>query len=319
MTSAATIRRSATLLGAILTALTLTGPAFGQTVLGGVGSTVEATTESVQPVTEAVGGVTAQATAPVTGSQPEQTAAPVESTVQATASDATAAVESTASAATRPVQAAAAPVVEAAARTTKTVTRTARVVTTPVEQAVEPVVRTAVATVTRTLEAARATTTETLLGPLVDRIDAQAEELPGPFRPSATTMGWTPVTGETPVADRGPADEPANAGRTRPGGPAADAKGLVPATPSWLRAPAGPAGDTSAGRTPHPAPVSAPNHTRAPSQPFSAGGSGTGASPVVAVLAGLLALALAASLGRLLPWSDVVRPLAFVSPPDRPG
>ena len=76
MTTAAAIRRPAIALGATLAALTLTGPAFGQTVLDGVGSTVEATTQTVQPLTDAV----EQAAAPVTGPQPAQQA------TQATAS-----------------------------------------------------------------------------------------------------------------------------------------------------------------------------------------------------------------------------------------
>ena len=70
MTSAATLRRPAIALGATLAALTLTGPAWGQTVLDGVGSTVEGTTEAVQPVTEAVADTAAEATAPVTDAQP---------------------------------------------------------------------------------------------------------------------------------------------------------------------------------------------------------------------------------------------------------
>jgi hypothetical protein len=64
---------------------------------------------------------------------------------------------------------------------------------------------------------------------------------------------------------------------------------------------------------------SAPWQPTAPTAPGSALGSSTGLSAAFAVLAGLFALALAAFLGRLLPWSDTIRPLAFVLPPERPG
>jgi hypothetical protein len=88
----------------------------------------------------------------------------------------------------------------------------------------------------------------------------------------------------------------------------------APALPPTASEGGRPAGETgSVGAPP------APSLPTAPTAPGSALGSSTGFSAAFAVLAGLFALALAALLGRLLPWSDAIRPLAFVLPPERPG
>ena len=312
MTTAAAIRRPATALGAILAALTLTGPAWGQTVLDGVGSTVEETTEAVQPVTDAVEDTAAQATAPVTNTQPAQATNAVES-----AGSAATAATQTATAATG---AAVETATGAAGSTTKAVSSTAKTVTTTATKAAAPIAKNATDTVTRTLESgtgALPSATQTLLGPLVDTIDTRAEELLGPSAisgppalDSTPPAAWSPeLTPATPFS----IDEPAGL-RTGLAGPAAD--WLSPA-PAWSE-PVSAA--TPSGNPPQRGHVPAPDGpTGAPAAPFSAGAMGPGFSAALAVLAGLLAFALAASLGRLQLWSDLIRPLAFVSPPDRPG
>jgi hypothetical protein len=319
MTTAAAIRRPATVLGAILAALTLTGPAWGQTVLDGVGSTVEGTTEAVQPVTDAVEDTAAQATAPATNSQPAQSTEAVE------------AVGSTAGAATQTATAATGAAVKTAtgtaANATKAVTTTAKTVTSTATKAAAPLAKNAADTVTRTLESttgALPSATQTLLGPLVDTIDTRAEELLGPGATSAPPAlgstppaAWSPeeLTAATPLSTDGPTRPRTGSDRGRGvAGPPAD--WLSPA-PAW----SGPvSGATPAESPPERGHVPVPDGpTGAPAAPFSAGAMGAGFSAALAVLAGLLAFALAASLGRLQLWSDLIRPLAFVSPPDRPG
>jgi len=319
MTTAVAIRRPATVLGAILAALTLTGPAWGQTVLDGVGSTVEGTTEAVQPVTDAVEDTAAQATAPVTNSQPAQATTAVE------------AVGSTAGAATQTATAATGAAVETATGTaggaTKAVTSTAKTVTSTATKAAAPLVKNATDTVTRTLESttgALPSTTQTLLGPLVDTIDTRAEELLGPGATSgppalgSTPAVWSPepnLTPATPLSTDGPTRP--RTGSDSGKGPTGTASDWLSPAPAWSE-PVSAA--TPSGNPPQRGHVPAPDGpTGAPAAPFSAGAMGTGFSAALAVLAGLLAFALAASLGRLQLWSDLIRPLAFVSPPDRPG
>ena len=312
MTSAAVIRRPAIALGATLAALTLTGPAFGQTVLDGVGSTVESTTEVVQPVTDAVADTATQATAPVANAQPAQTTAPVTNVVAEAAGSA----GSTASAATTTAA-------DTVGTTTKAVTDTAKTVTSTATKAVAPVARSAAKTVTRTLEFATGglpSATQPLLGSLVDTVDAQAEKLLGPDSSLGTPpLGSMPTLGSTPDAA-----EPATQLSTNAPSPPADRRLLlVSPAPDQLvpqSAASGPSNGTApAGATREPGPVPVPDGSGAPVAPFSAGGAGAGFSAALAVLAGLLAFVLAASLGRLQLWSDLIRPLAFVSPPDRPG
>jgi len=328
MTNAATLRRSATLLGATLTALALTGPAWGQTVLDGVGSTVEATTETVQPVTDAVDEAATQATAPVRASQPAQTSSEGSGGAVPVVDQAAQSVGSTTGAATETVQAATGAAVEAATGAvdsgTKTVTRTAEAVTTRAARTVAPLAEGSVGTLTRTIEKTTSSlpsSTQTLLGPLVDTIDARAEELLGSTRipaladaGEAPPTGWMPATGET-SAEPTPAGDPSRARGARPG-PSGGVPDRLPPSSGW---PAGQSGAAPAGQARDPGPVPGPDRSGAPAAPFSAGGTGPGFSAALAVLAGLLAFALAASLGRRMPWSDLVRPLAFVSPPDRPG
>lgn len=320
MTNAAAIRRPATMLGAILAALTLTGPAWGQTVLDGVASTVEGTTEAVQPVTEAVEDTAAQATAPVTNAQPTQATTAVE------------AVGSTAGDATQTATAATGGAVETATGTagsaTKAVTSTAKTVTSTATKAAAPLVKNATDTVTRTLESttgALPSTTQTLLGPLVDTIDTRAEELLGPGATSGPpALGSTPPTAWSPEPNLMPATPLSTEGPTRPRTGSDSGKGLTGTARDWF-SPAPAWSKPVSGATPAESPpergyVPVPDGpTGAPAAPFSAGAMGAGFSAALAVLAGLLAFALAASLGRLQLWSDLIRPLAFVSPPDRPG
>jgi hypothetical protein len=211
MTTAATFRRPATVLGAILAALTLTGPAWGQTVPEVVGSTLEATTKAAEPVTDTV----TQATAPVV------------------------------------------------ATATSTVTDTARAVTAPADTTVTPHLQDAAEPVKRTREPAR--------------------------RAAASTQAPHPTEG-TPASTSIPTAVTDNVGLPQP---AAQPRGSVPA----------PTLDRSI----------------LPAAPFSASGAGAGFAPALAVLTAFLAFALAASIGRLVPWSDAVRPLAYASPPERPG
>jgi len=322
MTTVATLRRPATALGAILAALTLSGPALGQTVLGGVGSTVETTTAAVEPVTEAVGDAASQVTAPVTTSQPTQTTAPVADAETRAAGP----VGSTASAAVEPVQAATGSAVEtakgAADTATTTVTRTARSVSSRAEQTVA---RVATDTLTATLETATTalpSTTQALLGPLVETIDARAEELLGSPLPLGATIagaGLVPEVFATGWAT--PGEAPARSVLGRPSladdvGRTGSSPDVIQPSPAWSPASGG---GIPAGSARDPGPPVAPGSSGGPAAPFSAFGSGAGFSAALAVLAGMLAFALAASLGRLMPWSDTVRPLAFISPPDRPG
>jgi hypothetical protein len=220
---------------------------------------------------------------------------------------------------------------------------------------VEPLATAAVGTVTGTLEAASTalpSETQALLGPLVATVDGQAEELAGSLLgPTATGLGETvrTVTGATPSVESsgdgvavpwspgdggpGPMQEPVESASTtasRPAagdgtprvfptgaGPALDAPWFPAATTSGPAA--GSHGADAGADVGSPGAPPRPVQPNAPSAPTSAFGSSAGSSVASAVLAGLFALALGALLGRLLPWSDAIRPLAFVSPPDRPG
>jgi hypothetical protein len=206
--------------------------------------------------------------------------------------------------------------------------------------------------VTRTLAATTAVLpfeTQALLGPLVETIDGQAEELTGSLLgPAASGLGETvgaltgaltpsegPVPGSSawgggtgagypPGAEDAPvlAGAPARADAIRGLPPTAD-RGTAFAAPPYPAGP--PALPNAASEGARPAgeagSVGAPPAPSLPTAPTfgSALGSSSGPSAAFAVLAGLFALALAAFLGRLLPWSDTIRPLAFVSPPERPG
>lgn len=362
MLSAATVRRPAVVLGAILSVLTLTGSAWGQS-LGSVGSAVDATAESVEPVTGTVTGTTSKAVEPVTATvakstQPAQTAptAPAESSpsVTRTVTQATQPVAATAPAATStvekatksvaPLAQAAEPVVRAAASTVDTVASQAT-------RPVEPLAAVAVDTVTDTLQAtttALPSETQALLGPLVETIDGQAEELTGSLLDSGAGLGGTvrAVTGalapsqgtlqtSSQVWDGGESSGYAQteASAQAASGPAARTpapRGAMPLVamagdgaslaPPLLTAPATASdGVRPARQASAPGSPPAPSQPNAPASPASALGSSTGFSAASAVLAGLIALVLSALLGRLLPWSDTIRPLAFVSPPERPG
>ena len=356
MHTAATLRRPAVLLGTILVALTLTGSAGAQT-LGGVLSTVDEVTEpvtkAVEPVTKAVEPVT-KAAEPVTktaanATEPAEESAPAP--VTRTVEQATQPVVATVARTTRRAASAASsaePVVRAAASTVDRVaTRATR--------SVEPLATAATRAVTGTLRAANAalpTETQALLGPLVETVDAQAEELTGSLLgPTATGLGDTvrTVTGVLAPSQGSPPGPPGIAGGTPPPAeePAQVAPGAVdpertatrpgnrhgtdrgaplvqpptPPAPLSLAAVTRP-GERPAGETESPAGFPAPpapSSPAAPAAPGSGSASSTASSAALAVLAGLFALALASLLGRLLPWSDTIRPLAFVSPPERPG
>ena len=334
MLSAATVRRPAVVLGAILSVLTLTGPAWGQS-LGSVGSAVNATAESVEPVTKAVTGTTSKAAEkPVTTTvakvtQPARTAP---SSSGKSSSPGT----KTATQANQPVT----PTAPAATSTVKKATKSVA----PVAQASEPVVREAASTV----DTVASSETQALLGLLVETIDGHAEELTGWLLDSGTGLGRTvrAVTGalassqgtlqtssqvwdggessgyaqtdaSVQVASATAARTPAPRGAMPLVAMAGDGASLAP---PLLTAPATasdgvrPVRQASTPGSPH-----APPQPNAPASPASALGSPTGFSVASAVLAGLIALALSALLGRLLPWSDTIRPLGFVSPPERPG
>lgn len=316
MLSAETLRRSTTMVGGIFVALTLAGPASGQSLLGGVGSSVAATAESAEPATEAIAGTTSKAAEPVTSTvanvmqpvQPVQSAAA--STVE-TAAGTTKAVAKTAASGT----AAAQPVVRAATSTDgKVATAASRT-----NRSVEPLASAAVGAATQALESgttALPSETRALLGPLVEPVDGQAEELVrslvGPAAPAASTTPGRTTPGRT-AARHGPA---------RPGdatlGEAWPSPGALLGGP--ISAWSGTTRPTLTGGAVDPGSQPATPQRGAPAAPpFSVGSSAAGFSAALAVLAGLLALALAARLGWLLPWSDTIRPLALVAPPERPG
>jgi hypothetical protein len=331
MLSAATVRRPAVVLGAILSVLTLTGPAWGQS-LGSVGSAVNATAESVEPVTKAVTGTTSKAAEPVTTTVAKVTQ-PVR-TAPSSSGKSSSPGTKTATQATQPVT----PTVPAATSTVKKATKSVA----PVAQASEPVMREAASTV----DTVASSETQALLGLLVETIDGHAEELTGWLLDSGTGLGRTvrAVTGAlassqgtlqtssqvwdggessgyaqteaaTQAASGTAARTPAPRGAMPFVAVAGDGASLAP---PLLTAPAtasdGARPVRQASTSPH-----APPQPNAPASPASALGSSTGFSAASAVLAGLIALALSALLGRLLPWSDTIRPLAFVSPPERPG
>jgi len=313
MLSAETLRRSTTMLGGVFVALTLAGPASGQSLLGGVGSTVAATAESVEPATGAVADTTSKAAEPVTTTvvkvtQPVQSAAA--STV-GTAAGTAKAVAKTAASGT----AAAQPVVRAATSTDGKVATAASRTT----RSVEPLASAAVGAATQALESgttALPSEIRALLGPLVETVDGQAEELVrsivGAAGPAASTTPGRTTLGRT-AARHGPARPgDATSGEAWPspgaplGGPISAWSGTTPPTPTG--------GAVDPGMQP-----AAPQRGAPAAPPFSVGSSAAGFSAALAVLAGLLALALAARFGWLLPWSDTIRPLALVSPPERPG
>jgi hypothetical protein len=328
MLSAATVRRPAVVLGAILSALTVTGPAWGQ-ALGGVGSAVSATTEAVT-------GATSKAAEPVTRTVAKATQ-PVASTVSA----ATRAAEPVRSAGSSPV-----------GKPTKGTARPAASVDTAASQARRPVKRLAATptdTVSQTLEVATAAVlseAQALLGSLVETVGGRAEELTGSLLGSRSSPldgavnAVTSLLAPAEVLEQGSWGISGGGfveGVSPPVAPRASARG--PGTPSGRTGPAPVVGDRSpiappiqlVTMTPEPAaarrggesssPVAPPAtpERSTPAAPASAFGSSTGLSAAFAVLAGLFALALSGFLGRLLPWSDTIRPLAFVLPPERPG
>jgi len=189
MLSAATVRRLAVALGAFLLALTLSGPAWGQT-LGGAGSVVGATTQSLAPVTKVVTGTASKAVEPVakraakaTRPAEAQASAPAKTTRPAKAQASTPAKTSKTSApATKAVTRPTRPVASrrAASRVDTVASRATR--------SVEPLAAAATRSVTDTLRTATAvlpSETQALLGPLVETIDGQAEELTGSLLASA--------------------------------------------------------------------------------------------------------------------------------------
>ena len=351
--SAATVRRPAVALGALLLALTLSGPAWGQTIVG-AGSVVGATTESLAPVTKAVTGTASKAVEPVakaaakaTRPAKTQASAPAKTSRPAKAQASTPAKTSKTSspatkAVTRPTRPAASR--PAASRVDTVASRATR--------SVEPLAAAATRSVTdmlRTATAVLPSETQALLGPLVEAIDGQAEELTGSLLASATislsgtvsalTGALVPAQGSSQssfqIWDGGgssgyaQAEEPVPAlsgtsARTRASGgmPPMPDRGAALATPPYPAAPPPAAisqGARLAGESSSPGAPPASPQPNAPASPASALGSSTGFSAAFAVLAGLVALALSALVGRLLPWSDTIRPLAFVLPPERPG
>jgi hypothetical protein len=319
-------------LGAIFFALTLSGSAWGQS-LGVVGSALETTTESVQPVTQTVTSVVTKATKPavqpVAKAQPAEPAQPAQSAASTPApasspGDEVGRAGDPAGRHHRP---------DGDGRATRSV---------------EPLATRATRTVTRTL-AALPSETQALLSPLVETIDGQAEELTGSLLGSTTTaLGGTigALTGVS-SSSQGPWQGPptalgggtggdlppasgsteavlgASADRHASNGPPPAGSAAFAAPPYPAGAPAAPATTSQGGRGADGSRSSEAPPMRSqpavPTAPGSALGSSSGFSPAFAVLAGLFALALAAFLGRLLPWSDTLRPLAFVLPPERPG
>jgi hypothetical protein len=171
-----------------------------------------------------------------------------------------------------------------------------------------------------------------LLGRIVESVDEQAEQLTGSLFPSGP-RGWSTApsahgTNESPAAEpaasSGSTSGPgAHSGRRA--GPASRGRALQPAplpdalpTAGSFATPS--SSEPAAGARAPATQLPPPGETR-PAAPASAvgAGAGFGGSPAVAALAGLVALALAALLGRLRSRPDLIRPLAFVSPPDRPG